>query len=116
MVSRNENKTRKESHNIDQDQYVKNIVSRFEKLFKHTFKLKDSPLPTSFIPSKKDSPNTDAKTKEVKIRFGDLNYRSIIGALLYVSATLDQTLHMQLTNLQNFLTILERHILGHSVI
>ena len=38
---------------IDQDQYVKNIVSRFEKLFKHTFKLKDSPLPTSFIPFKR---------------------------------------------------------------
>ena len=46
MVSRNENKTGKESHN---------------------------------------SPNTDAETKEVKIRFGNLNYRSIIGALLYVS-------------------------------
>ena len=44
---------------INQDQYVKNIVLQFEKLFKHTFKLKDSPLPTSFIPSKKDSPNTD---------------------------------------------------------
>ena len=60
---------------IDQDQCVKNIVSWFEKLFKHTFKLKDSPLPTSFIPSKKDSPNTDAETKEVKIRFVNLKYR-----------------------------------------
>ena len=70
---------------IDQDQYVKNIVSRFEKLFKHAFKLKDSPLPTSFVPTKKDSPTTDTEIKEVKIRFGNLNYRSIIGALLYVS-------------------------------
>ena len=32
---------------IDQDQYLKNIASRFEKRFKHTFKLKDSLLPTS---------------------------------------------------------------------
>ena len=76
---------RKNHITIDQDQYVKNIVSRFEKLFKHTFKLKDSPLPTSFVPTKKDCPTTDAETKEVKIRFGNLNYRSIIGALLYVS-------------------------------
>ena len=34
---------------LDQDQYVKNITTRFEKQFKHPFKLKDSPLPSSFI-------------------------------------------------------------------
>ena len=70
---------------LDQDQYVKNITTRFEKLFKHPFKLKDSPLPASFVPTKKDSPSTDAEIKEIKIRFGNLNFRSIIGALLYVS-------------------------------
>ena len=70
---------------MDQDQYVKNITTRFEKLFKHTFKLKDSPLPASFIPTKKDSPSTNAEIKEIKIRFGKLNFRSVIGALLYVS-------------------------------
>ena len=70
---------------MDQDQYVKNITTRFEKLFKHPFKLKDSPLPSSFIPTKKDSPSTETKIKEIKIRFGNLNYRSVIGALLYVS-------------------------------
>ena len=70
---------------LDQDQYVKNIVSRFEKSFKHQFKMKDSPLPNNFIPSKKDSPTTDLQMKEVKIRFGNLHYRSVIGALLYVS-------------------------------
>ena len=69
----------------DQDQYVKNITTRFEKSFKHPFKLKDSPLPASFVPTKKDSPSTEAEVKEVKIRFGNLNYRSVIGALLYVS-------------------------------
>ena len=45
---------------LDQDQYVKNITSRFEKQFKHSFKLKDSLLPSSFIPSKKDCPKTEA--------------------------------------------------------
>ena len=70
---------------LDQDQYVKNITTRFEKRFKHPFKLKDSPLPSSFIPTKKDSPSTDSEVREIKIRFGNLNYWSVIGALLYVS-------------------------------
>ena len=70
---------------LDQDQYVKNIVSRFEKSFKHEFKTKESPLPTIFVPSKKDCPIVDTQLKEVKIWFGNLNYRSIIGALPYVS-------------------------------
>ena len=70
---------------LDQDQYVKNITARFEKAFKHPFKIKNSPLPTSFIPTKKDSPVTEEQVKEVKLRFGNLNFRSVIGALLYVS-------------------------------
>ena len=49
---------------LDQDQYVKN--SRFEKSFKHQFKIKDSPLPSNFIPSKKDSPTTALQVKEEK--------------------------------------------------
>ena len=75
----------KDHISIDQDQYVRNITSRFEKAFKHPFKNKDSPLPTTFIPSKKDCPQNDPQIKEVKLRFGNLNYRSVIGALLYVS-------------------------------
>ena len=70
---------------IDQEQYVKNITSGFEKAFKHPFKLKDSVLPTSFIPSKKDCPTTELQMKVVKLRFGNLNYKSVIGALLYIS-------------------------------
>ena len=50
---------------LDQDQYVKNIITRFEKQFKHPFKLKDLPLPSSFIPTKKDSPKMETETKEV---------------------------------------------------
>ena len=69
----------------NQEQYVKNIVNRFEKSFKHEFKTKDSPLPNNFIPSKKDCPTTELQTIEVKIRFGNLHYRSVIGAILYVS-------------------------------
>ncbi len=41
---------------LDQKQYVKNVIARFEKSFKHEFKVKESPLPTNFIPSKKDCP------------------------------------------------------------
>ena len=76
---------KKDNITLDQDQYVKNITSRFEKSFKHPFKGKQSPLPTSSIPSKKDSPITEEQTKEIKSRFVHLNYRSVIGALLYVS-------------------------------
>ena len=54
VVPRNGNKT---------EQYVKNIVSRFEKSFKHEFKTKDSPLPNNFIPSKKDCPTTELQIK-----------------------------------------------------
>ena len=65
---------------LDQDQYVKNIVSRFEKAFKHPFKTKESPLPSNFVPTKKDSPVTEEQVGEVKLRFGNLNFRSVIGA------------------------------------
>ena len=59
--------------------------------FKHPFKGKQSPLPTNFIPNKKDSPTTEEQIKETKLRFGNLSYRSVIGALLYVSCCiLDQ--------------------------
>ena len=63
----------------------KNITARFEKAFKHPFKGKQSPLHTNFIPNKKDSHTTEEQIKETKLRFGNLNYRSVIGALLYVS-------------------------------
>ena len=70
---------------LEQDQYVKNITSRFEKQFKYPFTLKDSPLPSAFLPFEKDCPKTETEIKETKLRFGNMNYRSIIGALLYVS-------------------------------
>ena len=78
-------KQTKEYITLDQDQYIKNIVSRFEKSFKHQFKVKDTPLPSNFVPTRKDCPTTEIQTKEVKLRFGNLHYRAVIGALLYVS-------------------------------
>ena len=49
---------------LDQDQYIKNIVSRFEKSFKHQFKVKETPLPSNFVPTRKDCPTTETQTKE----------------------------------------------------
>ena len=85
---------------IDQNQCIKHIASRFEKLFKHIFKLKDSSLSTSFVQSKKDCPNTETRVKEVKFTFGKFNYRSILGTLLYVSfCTRPDITYTQLRNL-----------------
>ena len=69
---------------LSQEQFVKNIVSRFEKSFKHQFKVKETPLPNNFVPTKKDCSTTDSQIKEVKLRFGNLHFRSVIGALLYI--------------------------------
>ena len=78
----------KQSNNLIilyQEQYIKNIANRFEKSFKHQIKVKNAPLPNNFVLTKKDSPITEIQNKEVKLRFGNLHYRSAIGALLYVS-------------------------------
>ena len=70
---------------INQEQYIKNIVSGFEKSFKHQFKIKKTTLRNNFIPTRKDCPTADTQTKEDKLRFGNLHYISIICALLNVS-------------------------------
>ena len=70
---------------LDQSQYTKNITSRIEKSFKNPIKVKDSPLPTGFIPTNDDSPVSEAQKDEVKHRFKNLHYRSAIGAILYMS-------------------------------
>ena len=92
----------KEYMSIDQEQYAKTITSRFEKVFKHPFKLKDSPLPTSFIPSKQDCPIIEPQIKEVKLRFGNLNYRCVIGALLYISCCTRSDISFAVSKLANF--------------
>ena len=77
---------------IDQSQYVKNITSIFEKAIKYSFKLKDSPLPTSFIP----------RMKEVKLRFRNLNYRSVIGSILQVSCWIRLNISFAVNKLDKF--------------
>ena len=71
--------------NLDQEQYIKNIIRRFKKSSKHQFKIKSTPLSNNFVPTKRSSLVTDTQTKEVKLRFGNLHYRSVICELLYVS-------------------------------
>ena len=58
-------KQEKEYITIDQYQYIENIVSWFEKSFKHSLKLKLTLLPSNFIPTKKDCPVTETQSKEV---------------------------------------------------
>ena len=58
---------------LNQDQYVKNIASRFEKSFKHKFKINDSPLPNNFTSIIKDYPTIELQIKDVKIRFSILH-------------------------------------------
>ena len=70
---------------LDQHQYSKNITARIEKTFKNPIKMKDSPLPNGFIPTKDDCPKNQAQMDEVKQRFKNLHYRSAIGSLLYIS-------------------------------
>ena len=78
-------KQTKEYITLDQDQYIKNIVNIFEKSFKCQFKVKDTTLYSNFVPTRKDCPTTETQSKEDKLRFGNLHYRSVIGDLLYVS-------------------------------
>ena len=69
-----------ENITLNQDQYVKNIVSRFEKSFKHQFKTKDSPLPRNFVPSKKDCPITETQTNIL----GVIHYRALLHLIGYI--------------------------------
>ncbi len=86
MLLGNENKSNQEDFiSLDQDQYIKNTISTFEKSFKYPFKKMDFPLPISFIPTKNNCTTTDVQIKETKTSFCNLHYRSIIGIPLYVS-------------------------------
>ena len=87
---------------LDQDQYIKNIISRFEKSSKHQFKVKDTPLPSNFVPTRKDCPTTEIQTKEIKLRFGNLHYRAVIGALLYLSCCTRPDIAYALNKLAKF--------------
>ena len=51
---------------LDQYQYSKNAISRIEKTFKNTIKMKDSPLPSGFIATKNDCPQNQAQNWQNK--------------------------------------------------
>ena len=67
-------------------------------------------LPYLLVPSKKDGLNRETEVKEVKIRFGNWNYRSIIGALLYVSCCARPDITYTVNKLAKFLN---RHGIIH---
>ena len=58
----------KQSNNhvtLDHEQYIKNTMNRIEKKFKHQLKVKNTPLPNHFVPTKKDCPTTETQSKEI---------------------------------------------------
>ena len=54
------------------------------KAIETSFKLKDSPLPSSFIPTKKDTLKIETGNKETRFWLGNMCIRYVIGALFYV--------------------------------
>ena len=58
--------------------------------------------PVPFNPTKKDSPKMETETKEVKLRFANMNYRSIIGALLYHSCCIIPDITYAVNKLEKF--------------
>ena len=84
---------------IDQKQYAKYVTSRLKKTLRSIIKIQENPLPTNFIPTKKDCPENEAQTIEVKKRFQNLHYRSAMGSLLYIChVAQDLTSIMLITN------------------
>ena len=69
---------------IDQSRYIKHFLEGLKDKFK--FKERRTPLPMDFIPTKKDCALTDEEKLQVQERFGDINYRSVIGGIIYASS------------------------------
>ena len=49
-------------------------------------KNRNTPLPIDFVPTKQDCAVTEEEIEEVQKRFGQIHYRSAIGALIYASS------------------------------
>ena len=69
---------------IDQSRHALNLSEKFSKCA--TIKFRSSPLPLDFTPTKKDMTSTQEEKDEVTKLFGNLHYRSAIGALIYLSS------------------------------
>ena len=69
---------------VDQSRYIKHFLEGLKDKFK--FKERRTPLPMDFVPTKKDCALTDEEKSQVQERFGDVNYRSVIGGIIYASS------------------------------
>ena len=66
---------------LDQSRYTKHFLEGLKNKFK--IKERHTPLPMDFVPTKKDCALTVEEKANVHLRFGDVNYRSVIGGLIY---------------------------------
>ena len=69
---------------VDQSRYIKHFLEGLKDKF--NIKERRTPLPMDFVPTKKDCALTEEEKTQVKERFGDVNYRSVIGGLIYASS------------------------------
>ena len=77
--------TRKgKDYELDQTRYVTHFLEGLKNKF--TIKERKTPLPTDFVPTKKDCALTVEEKANVHERFGNVNYRSVIGGLIYASS------------------------------
>ena len=69
---------------LDQSRYTMHFLEGLKNKFK--IKERNTPLPMDFVPTKKDCALTVEEKANVHLRFGDVNYRSVIGGLIYASS------------------------------
>ena len=69
---------------LDQSRYIKHFLEKLKDKFR--FKERTTPLPMDFVPTKKDCALTVEEKANVHEHFGDINYRSVIGGLIYASS------------------------------
>ena len=70
---------------IDQQLYAKSIANKLIKKGVDIFQ-RDTPLPSDFIFTKKDSPSNTNIQQETDNKYKNIHFRSVIGALIYVSS------------------------------
>ena len=69
---------------VDQSRYMTHFLEALRTKFR--IKERTTPLPSDFVPTKKDCALTEEEKTQVQERFGDVNYRSVIGGMIYVSS------------------------------
>jgi hypothetical protein len=71
---------------LDQSLYARTIVAKIEK-DNDDIEPRDTPLPNGFIASKQHCATLPTIQEEVKERYSKIHYRSVVGALIYLSNT-----------------------------